>query len=1429
MHQDKFKLLNPAVSFAMTHESSLEFLSEISAEVEKGFGFVPLIGAGVSAPSGVPVMAQLIHYLHRCIALVLGVEQNTSQPELDYYRRWNPRLDNWPRLTDALPPPPVGWTNLVYAAWQEERSRTTWSRELVIFQEAFGAMADWRTSLIFLSRIEQKTVGAGQFELSLSAPKQDVIDSFFLHVTSSKRPNLSHQIIALLAAPMRISTILTTNFDDLFEQAFQTNGTNTAVFDVQLQGGLPQAAALQRAIAIVKLHGGRFGLRGDYSLDELPSETDMARFRSFFHGLHTSVSANVQYFPCNKHLLVIGLSPRDARIVAFIKDSLQYFGPAYRIFWVCYSMQDIEDLKDVFADIELPKENVQVLRHTQCGLLLLQLYQMLSKGLPPREIPFPALSRLPVPPLPWNSAEPIDPKAAKEGYALTQSIEKRISACQDSGYKSERIGIVYGTAHGITSAAATVFDRLKAKGQGCLWIDMSDIESTDDLFEQLLEAVAHEIGSEDWTPVIVQEDGRSRAKELGRLTIGTRSHWVFFINARETPGANSIVSPIGFAASQMSISHRTKSLLHMEYKKSALPNGWFDEKENSQLVDSSGNATALLKLLKELSEHETRNITIILLLRGNQSNSNQGCIQTLAAAGEKNGSGFAKENWISHHTTSIPFNERTAIKEVFKYFFKGGKHLIEELSALLMIVLMERTRYSASIFYSQTTDRLSTNELEIRKRLFDALLKTPGLARWKAGGFLWLHTPTRTLLRAVLFEGASGKNGFKTLWPAKIYKLLTKVHPAKLVPEVHISLAKWYERLLEASGSPAAVMEAVYHYCEAARASVVVRLPQNNRRKLIIDAMHNATSLLLRTESIIRNRGIANANRRRLNKIITKCDAIDRQLALSNFDKEADVCNSVYELRKRALIVSRAISREVADYSSAYAAHRQLCELVVTRRIVHTRNDRNTDALKQKIKGYSFNGITSFTILSALDLWVKRSENPVLRSLMRFEENRAARYLRWWYWLGMLGRGSRSLHRAERAFIKALQAIASKGGKPRSVRRRCDISQSPITYDVDQLLEYVRKSLAGETISILGVKIDKSEHGDCRLMSARICEQYAQLLLDQDNLHRRVNHGQEDCMAFNSADNFVTLAFEIIQGIDTSHVDNGSKLWSSIQRVRTRLFLHRGTIDACRSVVARFPNAFDNAEATLESVDPSRRSTLWAAVGLHRAEASLEWAIQTYVVTSLGEMKFDQMCSKARESGSLCTLIKEDESWNTISRKVLAGLDDARRSLDAAKELLMNRRRNVWWTTWCFQRYLRLIECEIWARYGDKSGLIPYVGLQAAPRLSPTSADEMLENAIRLIRFDSYRLATIVDAYADVCIATNVRLVEDKRAEQMPYRQHCMLKNLEAALKSLKHVHKKRIEIGKGDAHSVSPLVGKYVEGIISQIPERIAAIRMRT
>ncbi len=227
----------------------------------------------------------------------------------------------------------------VFSEWERRASARTWDPEATVFQEALGALAEWRSSLLFLARLDSESAGSvDNGTLYLNAPEQDVIDEFFLHVTKGKRPTLGHRMLAHLSPLLRIETILTVNFDELLEQAFETVRMPLSVYDVHLSSGLPPLTPFRAAPSLIKMHGSRYSLRADYSLDSMPTGNDQRQFERYFT---TSLATDHEpHKTFHSHLLVVGCSATD-RHSSPHQACIGKVAEQFKVFWVCYRVDEI--------------------------------------------------------------------------------------------------------------------------------------------------------------------------------------------------------------------------------------------------------------------------------------------------------------------------------------------------------------------------------------------------------------------------------------------------------------------------------------------------------------------------------------------------------------------------------------------------------------------------------------------------------------------------------------------------------------------------------------------------------------------------------------------------------------------------------------------------------------------------------------------------------------------------------------------------------------------------------------------------------------------------------------------------------------------------------------------------------------------------------
>ena len=362
--------------------------------------------------------------------------------------------------------------------------------------------------------------------------------------------------------------------------------------------GLPSPTAER----FIKLHGNRQGLRADYTLEAAPSEADRRCFLEYLraqrHDVETSIATDLDF---RNHLLVIGHSLSERRTRGLIEHAWRHLNDQFRVFWLCHSSKDVDRVRLFTQAAGRSKNSSVILRYPDPGLFLLHLYQRLRRNLPAHAELFPSPSRLPFPPL--DSAHgPVHAQLMRKSTDTQQfqeSLLDQLREFRDRKYRFCRFVVATSgpDVHGVTTACADIFRRLeddKDLPTTCLWLDMNDISSADNLFETLLEAAYFQLRLEHWTPSYIASDPeRPRTKEIERLVTSSNNPWVIFLNARETPGANT-TNPNAPAASA---------------------HGWLDgECSEVGSDDRSGCIAAFLSLIDELCK-QGHGISVVLLCR----------------------------------------------------------------------------------------------------------------------------------------------------------------------------------------------------------------------------------------------------------------------------------------------------------------------------------------------------------------------------------------------------------------------------------------------------------------------------------------------------------------------------------------------------------------------------------------------------------------------------------------------------------------------------------------------------------------------------------------------------------------------------------------------------------------------------------------------
>jgi hypothetical protein len=584
--------------------------------------------------------------------------------------------------------------------------------------------------------------------------------------------------------------------------------------------------------------------------------------------------------------------------------------------------------------------------------------------------------------------------------------------------------------------------------------------------------------------------------------------------------------------------------------------------------------------------------------------------------------------------------------------------------------------------------------------------------------------------------------------------------------------------LLDTTGSPAAVFEAAEHLCRAAAGNCSARIEARlQKASFQIDA---ASALIKGNSFLIQTHGYSRGSCRRLENI--------RDLLCGKIKPEppsALIASKINRLQRDCTEVMRAIAREVGEDGKAYQRHRELRALVAGKSVSKL-NDTDSGDLAQVLR--------------------EQTNGTGLRE-----------WIRWWRWSAMLAIASRSFAMAELNLRKALFFFMK-----REVRYPVTESFEMAAINHDELSNMVK---------------DVSLGADLRIEVLRVLEQLVALLVWRQSAAKRLARFQKNGGGTDSAngevrdqaERFSSIGLRLADAIAAA--DHSSDLHHVMQAMwcKSRLLMHQSRLVSSFPDFEQQESAYDpsisllgDAEACLRISDRRRYRADLAMVELHRADVRLRQSEAVKIKCKNGDIPFlnfcDQLLKEDISLEPLTTMEPLEGSGEVVNallrrqrvlrhkyfddpdkvaqspaiRQIKALANDAMRFLDRAEPALRERRRNVWWTTWFFERRLRIIASLLWASVLETSTPIPYLGLESAMRKTATEPDRLLEDAVRMIRVDEYRLATIILAYSSCVRALQVRLLWDPSCVPLPDRLGRMYRNLRYALKELREVHQRR-------------------------------------
>ena len=370
---------------------------------------------------------------------------------------------------------------------QSSDSPTSYS---AICEKALRSMCDWRATLQFLASLRYSR----EFDLlSIEEPRQCVIDSFNVHITRNRKPNLTHMMIAQLSMSARIRVALTTNFDSLLEAAFTSFGRHLAVIPVGLNDNLPHPDLIHESDCVVKLHGDCHETRADFTLDKEPSPEDKRHFFHYVRGRFPAFdlpAGSVEEAFIPSQMLVIGYSGSDNRCNEMLKYVLDSDKEA-TLYWICHSQTDLERLNFRFREEDYGGGRIVATVSERPDLLLYDFYQKLNLTLPSAGLTYQFPDRV----LPAK-----DP-GKKSGHPSVEMLEgealaKKLSQRGKDAINSERGNLVIVTgSSGVLKVIHEAFHILGSRGKQRIWLELEDFPTIPVVGAEIFTSLAERTGA----------------------------------------------------------------------------------------------------------------------------------------------------------------------------------------------------------------------------------------------------------------------------------------------------------------------------------------------------------------------------------------------------------------------------------------------------------------------------------------------------------------------------------------------------------------------------------------------------------------------------------------------------------------------------------------------------------------------------------------------------------------------------------------------------------------------------------------------------------------------------------------------------------------------------------------------------------------------
>ena len=291
-----------------------EDISTTLAQAKReGRNIVPIIGAGLSADSGFPVISVIDRYFGKLYKYIKLTGFLAPKTDLDKSKDFDPlaraalgyidrpweyiRDFHWPdrfQLNQDL------WTHLQEGNPPQTISEAVREGQLALLEKinpekysAFNETRDELTKLgvTFATEISNSFNGKGSNNYPywlfgdwrkviqyFTQYQPDDADALFTRFGLNRLPSLGHRFLAFLIRDLQIQTIFTFNFDSLIEQSLTSTGMKPDVFSMESGIAIPSYTHLRDHLSLIKLHGSTHSILVDERLDHPLSEAYKRRF-----------------------------------------------------------------------------------------------------------------------------------------------------------------------------------------------------------------------------------------------------------------------------------------------------------------------------------------------------------------------------------------------------------------------------------------------------------------------------------------------------------------------------------------------------------------------------------------------------------------------------------------------------------------------------------------------------------------------------------------------------------------------------------------------------------------------------------------------------------------------------------------------------------------------------------------------------------------------------------------------------------------------------------------------------------------------------------------------------------------------------------------------------------------------------------------------